>query len=292
MIEELITFLKKLKLLKEEMIMAFHIHGTARTTWVGEPRIDTYGGTQVKRLLFKCVSNRDYASTVTKADGSTEKDHAPDFMLCECRGVFADTLINYGTARDSNGKLISRLFEFDGTVETYTTTRNYPFTYAGADGTPVQTALEVKDVEQWIIKVQRMKFLDKKPVPTVNANMQDGQTGFSTSARNAFKNNNNQPYVGQGQNQQQYYQGQPQVQGNENPIMNPPQPQPDNTAMPQMPPMENQNQVQPQVNQGQTGQPQVNVQNQPQGQPVPQQNGYVPQAPQVPEGFQGEGTPF
>lgn len=274
--------------------MAFHIHGTARTTWVGEPRIDTYGETQIKRLLFKCVSNRDYTSTVTKADGSTEKDYAPDFMLCECKGVFADTLINYGTARDSNGKLISRLFEFDGTVETYTTTRNYPFTYAGADGTPVQTALEVKDVEQWIIKVQRMKFLDKKPVPTINANMQDGQAGFSTSARNAFKNNNNQPQnqLGQGQNQQQYYQGQPQAQGNENPIMNPPQPQPDNTAMPQMPPMENQNQVQPQVNQGQTGQPQANVQNQPQGQPVPQQNGYVPQAPQVPEGFQGEGTPF
>lgn len=86
----------------------FNINGTARIARVGEFKSNTEGKKSINLTL---VDRRSYSS----ADGEKKSD----FVFCKAYGSLAEFIHKYCSEKDENGKIISRIVEFVGTLETY-----------------------------------------------------------------------------------------------------------------------------------------------------------------------------
>jgi hypothetical protein len=87
----------------------FNVNGTARIARVGEFKTNTEGKKSINLTL---VDRRNYVSTV---DGEKKSD----FIFCKAYGNTADFIHKYCSEKDDKGKIISRIIEFLGTMETY-----------------------------------------------------------------------------------------------------------------------------------------------------------------------------
>ena len=83
-----------------------------------EKRQGANGEFESKEILFRIAVDRDYQVSVTE-NGITGKKRPTDFWLAKCTGEVAERFNKYCTAKDEQGKLISRHLLLGGNFEQY-----------------------------------------------------------------------------------------------------------------------------------------------------------------------------
>lgn len=143
-------------------------YATVRTVWsqdlVTEQRQGTNGPYDYKSILFRVATDRNYKTTQI-VDGKQVTDYPTDFILCRATGAVAEAFANNCTAKDKEGKLLSRHLSLIGHIETYQSPRKVPvnaqINYAG-QLLNVSLETEIK-VDGHIFVVEEFEFLDAKP---------------------------------------------------------------------------------------------------------------------------------
>ena len=83
-----------------------------------EKRQGANGEFESKDILFRIAVDRDYQVSVTE-NGITGKKRPTDFWLAKCTGEVAERFNKFCTAKDEQGKLISRHLLLGGNFEQY-----------------------------------------------------------------------------------------------------------------------------------------------------------------------------
>lgn len=83
-----------------------------------EKRQGANGEFESKEILFRIAVDRDYQISVTE-NGITGKKRPTDFWLAKCTGEVAERFNKFCTAKDEQGKLISRHLLLGGNFEQY-----------------------------------------------------------------------------------------------------------------------------------------------------------------------------
>lgn len=153
----------------------FRTNAVVRTVWVkeltSEKRQGNNGEYDAKSILFRVASDRNYTRTVMK-DGKQVQERPTDFALCRANGALAEVIANHCTAKNGEGKLISRHLYLDGHFEMYQSKRNFKIENSpvNIDGVTYNLNFDTKqNVDGLIFVVDEMEFLDKKPTPTTQA---------------------------------------------------------------------------------------------------------------------------
>ena len=137
-----------------------------------EKRQGANGEFESKDILFRIAVDRDYQVSVTE-NGITGKKRPTDFWLAKCTGEVAERFNKFCTAKDEQGKLISRHLLLGGNFEQYQKPRKIHATpQVSMNGQLVQLEfdMEVPDTSTIFI-VNDIEFLDgKKDSASTNAN--------------------------------------------------------------------------------------------------------------------------
>ena len=136
-----------------------------------EKRQGANGEFESKDILFRIAVDRDYQVSVTE-NGITGKKRPTDFWLAKCTGEVAERFNKFCTAKDEQGKLISRHLLLGGNFEQYQKPRKIHATpQVNMNGQLVQLEfdMEVPDTSTIFI-VNDIEFLDgKKDTASTNA---------------------------------------------------------------------------------------------------------------------------
>lgn len=136
-----------------------------------EKRQGANGEFESKDILFRIAVDRDYQLSVTE-NGITGKKRPTDFWLAKCTGDVAERFNKYCTAKDEQGKLISRHLLLGGNFEQYQKPRKIHATpQVNMNGQLVQLEfdMEVPDTSTIFI-VNDIEFLDGKKNAEAPAN--------------------------------------------------------------------------------------------------------------------------
>ena len=136
-----------------------------------EKRQGANGEFESKDILFRIAVDRDYQVSVTE-NGITGKKRPTDFWLAKCTGEVAERFNKYCTAKDEQGKLISRHLLLGGNFEQYQKPRKIHATpQVNMNGQLVQLEfdMEVPDTSTIFI-VNDIEFLDGKKNAEAPAN--------------------------------------------------------------------------------------------------------------------------
>ena len=136
-----------------------------------EKRQGANGEFESKDILFRIAVDRDYQISVTE-NGITGKKRPTDFWLAKCTGDVAERFNKYCTAKDEQGKLISRHLLLGGNFEQYQKPRKIHATpQVNMNGQLVQLEfdMEVPDTSTIFI-VNDIEFLDGKKNAEAPAN--------------------------------------------------------------------------------------------------------------------------
>lgn len=136
-----------------------------------EKRQGANGEFESKDILFRIAVDRDYQVSVTE-NGITGKKRPTDFWLAKCTGDVAERFNKYCTAKDEQGKLISRHLLLGGNFEQYQKPRKIHATpQVNMNGQLVQLEfdMEVPDTSTIFI-VNDIEFLDGKKNAEAPAN--------------------------------------------------------------------------------------------------------------------------
>ena len=137
-----------------------------------EKRQGANGEFESKDILFRIAVDRDYQVSVTE-NGITGKKRPTDFWLAKCTGEVAERFNKFCTAKDEQGKLISRHLLLGGNFEQYQKPRKIHATpQVSMNGQLVQLEfdMEVPDTSTIFI-VNDIEFLDgKKDSASTNTN--------------------------------------------------------------------------------------------------------------------------
>ena len=136
-----------------------------------EKRQGANGEFESKDILFRIAVDRDYQISVTE-NGITGKKRPTDFWLAKCTGEVAERFNKYCTAKDEQGKLISRHLLLGGNFEQYQKPRKIHATpQVNMNGQLVQLEfdMEVPDTSTIFI-VNDIEFLDGKKNAEAPAN--------------------------------------------------------------------------------------------------------------------------
>lgn len=128
-----------------------------------EKRQGANGEFESKDILFRIAVDRDYQVSVTE-NGITGKKRPTDFWLAKCTGEVAERFNKFCTAKDEQGKLISRHLLLGGNFEQYQKPRKIHATpQVNMNGQLVQLEfdMEVPDTSTIFI-VNDIEFLDGK----------------------------------------------------------------------------------------------------------------------------------
>lgn len=128
-----------------------------------EKRQGANGEFESKDILFRIAVDRDYQVSVTE-NGITGKKRPTDFWLAKCTGEVAERFNKFCTAKDEQGKLISRHLLLGGNFEQYQKPRKIHATpQVNMNGQLVQLEfdMEVPDTSTIFI-VNDIDFLDGK----------------------------------------------------------------------------------------------------------------------------------
>ena len=136
-----------------------------------EKRQGANGEFESKDILFRIAVDRDYQVSVTE-NGITGKKRPTDFWLAKCTGEVAERFNKFCTAKDEQGKLISRHLLLGGNFEQYQKPRKIHATpQVNMNGQLVQLEfdMEVPDTSTIFI-VNDIEFLDGKKNAEAPAN--------------------------------------------------------------------------------------------------------------------------
>lgn len=128
-----------------------------------EKRQGANGEFESKDILFRIAVDRDYQVSVTE-NGITGKKRPTDFWLAKCTGEVAERFNKFCTAKDEQGKLVSRHLLLGGNFEQYQKPRKIHATpQVNMNGQLVQLEfdMEVPDTSTIFI-VNDIEFLDGK----------------------------------------------------------------------------------------------------------------------------------
>lgn len=149
------------------------VNAIARTVWVKdlltEKRQGNNGDYDSKSILFRVATDRNYKRTVVK-DGVQTEERPTDFILCRANGATAQVIADNCSAKDSEGKLISRHLGLIGHIETYETNRTFKVENLAVSISGANYNLNfdtIQKVDGNIFIVDEIEFLDKKPTQTV-----------------------------------------------------------------------------------------------------------------------------
>lgn len=157
------------------MLKTFCVGNTA---WVGELQTKEVTGADGKpftsqSIMFRIATKRDYYITRT-VNGEQLRERPTDFFSCKATGALAKLIADYASDKKEDGKLVSRLVELSGHMETYKSKRIEKKVHQfqiGDDLCEAEIEHEVETVEH-IFMVDSLNFLDSnksegaKPVAT------------------------------------------------------------------------------------------------------------------------------
>lgn len=158
------------------------LSGNVRTVWVGDLKVENKIGAdgnafQHKTIHFKVASNRDYSITKV-VNGQAVKERPSDFVLCRATGNLAQVIADYASAKNTEGKTISRFVSLHGALETFMGQKTINIEKIVAiNGVNYRVPFsETINVEQSVFVVKDIEFLDSgnkvEAVTTTNTNAQ------------------------------------------------------------------------------------------------------------------------
>ena len=143
---------------------------SVRTVWVKDLQVEKRQGQngefESKTILFNVATDRNYKTEQKQPDGSVKKVVPTDFYLCRAKGDVAQRIADFCSAKNAEGKTISRRLNLFGHMETYkkaqqfTPTANMQF----PDGNvyPV-TITHEEQLDGVVFIVEEFEFLDSNP---------------------------------------------------------------------------------------------------------------------------------
>lgn len=145
------------------MLKTFCVGNTA---WVGELQTKEITGTDGKpftsqSIMFRIATKRDYYVSRT-VNGEVVRERPTDFFSCKATGALAKLIADYASDKREDGKLVSRLVELSGHMETYKAKRTENKTHQFQIGDSLceaEIAHEYEVVEH-IFMVDSLNFLD------------------------------------------------------------------------------------------------------------------------------------
>lgn len=145
------------------MLKTFCVGNTA---WVGDLQTKEVTGADGKpftsqSIMFRIATKRDYYITRT-VNGEQLRERPTDFFSCKATGALAKLIADYASDRKEDGKLVSRLVELSGHMETYKSKRVEKKTHRfqiGNDLCEAEIEHEVETMEH-IFMVDSLNFLD------------------------------------------------------------------------------------------------------------------------------------
>ena len=143
---------------------------TIRTTWVKDLQVEKRQGQNgefdSKTILFNIATDRNYKVDQKQPDDSIKKVYPTDFYLCRAKGDVAQRIADFCSAKNAEGKTISRRLLLIGHMETYKKTQQYSPTanLQLPDGNvyPVTITHEVQS-DGTVFVVDEFEFLDSNP---------------------------------------------------------------------------------------------------------------------------------
>ena len=141
----------------------------ARTVWVKDLQVEKRQGQNgeydSKTILFNVATDRNYKIDEPQPDGSTKKVNPTDFYLCRAKGEVAQRIADFCSAKNGEGKTISRRLNLYGHMETYKHPRTFSPTanvQLGAEVYPV-TITHEEMLDGVVFIVEEFEFLDSNP---------------------------------------------------------------------------------------------------------------------------------
>lgn len=148
---------------------------SVRTVWVKdlvvEKRQGQNGEFESKSILFNVATDRNYKVDQKQPDGSVKKVIPTDFYLCRAKGDVAQRIADFCSAKNAEGKTISRRLNLFGHMETYKKTQQFTPTanmqFPDGNVYPV-TITHEEQLDGVIFIVEEFEFLDSNPANKEN----------------------------------------------------------------------------------------------------------------------------
>lgn len=145
------------------MLKTFCVGNTA---WVGELQTKEITGTDGKpftsqSIMFRVATKRDYYVSRT-VNGEVIRERPTDFFSCKATGALAKLIADYASDKREDGKLVSRLVELSGHMETYKAKRveNKTHQFQIGDSLCEAEIAHEYEVVEHIFMVDSLNFLD------------------------------------------------------------------------------------------------------------------------------------
>ena len=144
------------------------VHCVGNTASVGELQVREVKGANgetstYQSIIFRVATRRDFYTT-RQVNGEIIKERQTDFYSCKATGALAKVIADYASDKKEDGKLVSRLVELHGHMETYkakrTETKTHQF-MVGEDLCEAEIEHEY-EVTEHIFIVDTLNFLDKR----------------------------------------------------------------------------------------------------------------------------------
>jgi hypothetical protein len=143
---------------------------SVRTVWVKdlvvEKRQGQNGEFESKTILFNVATDRNYKVDQKQPDNSVKKVVPTDFYLCRAKGDVAQRIADFCSAKNAEGKTISRRLNLFGHMETYKKTQQFTPTanmqFPDGNVYPV-TITHEEQLDGVVFVVEEFEFLDSNP---------------------------------------------------------------------------------------------------------------------------------
>lgn len=173
---------------------------SVRTVWVKDLQVEKRQGQNgefdSKTILLNVATDRNYKVDQKQPDGSVKKVVPTDFYLCRAKGDVAQRIADFCSAKNAEGKTISRRLNLFGHMETYKKSQQFTPTanvQLGESVYPV-TITHEEQLDGVVFVIEEFEFLDSNPankegngvkqapVATIGAPVQPAQTPVQITA--------------------------------------------------------------------------------------------------------------
>ena len=143
---------------------------SARTVWVKDLQVEKRQGQNgefdSKTILLNVATDRNYKIDQKQPDGSVKKVVPTDFYLCRAKGEVAQRIADFCSAKNAEGKTISRRLNLFGHMETYKKTQQFTPTanmqFPDGNVYPV-TITHEEQLDGVVFIIEEFEFLDSNP---------------------------------------------------------------------------------------------------------------------------------
>ena len=143
---------------------------SVRTVWVKDLQVEKRQGQngefESKTILLNVATDRNYKIDQKQPDNSIKKVVPTDFYLCRAKGDVAQRIADFCSAKNAEGKTISRRLNLFGHVETYKKTQQFTPTanmqFPDGNVYPV-TITHEEQIDGMVFVIEEFEFLDSNP---------------------------------------------------------------------------------------------------------------------------------